>query len=90
MKVSSGRSCMLSDRPKLASRQIDNVEDVNFTQTKRNHRVSFQYNKDLERNVAHIIDNSTGKVVKKLPSDSQVDHMIRMRNLMGLYIDEEA
>ncbi|HHY08600.1 MAG TPA: hypothetical protein GX530_08820 [Corynebacteriales bacterium] len=80
----------MSDIPKLASRQIDNFEDVNSAQPRANHRVSFQYNKEIERNVAHIIDNSTGKVVKKLPSDSQVDHMIRMRNLMGLHIDEEA
>lgn len=76
--------------PKLAAKQIDNVEDINFKGTKENHRVSFQYNKDLGRNISCVIDNSTGKTVKQLPSETQVDHMIRMDRLMGLNVDEEA
>lgn len=75
---------------KLAAKQIDNVEDINFKGTKENHRVSFQYNKDLRRNVAQVVDNSIGKTVKQLPSETQVDHMIRMERLMGLNIDVEA
>lgn len=75
---------------KLATNQIDNVEDINFKGPKENHRVSFQYNKDLGRNVAHVVNNSTGKTVKQSPSKTQVDHMIRMGRLMGLNIDEEV
>lgn len=76
--------------PKLAAKQIDNVEDINCKGTKENHRVSFQYNKDLGRNIACVIDNSTGKTVKQLPSETQVDHMIRLQRLMGLNVDEKA
>lgn len=78
------------DTSKLASRQIDNVEDVNYKGTKESHRVSFQYDKDLGRNIAHVIDNSTGKTVKQMPSETQVDHMIRMQRLIGLHVDEKA
>lgn len=75
---------------KLATRQVDDVENVSFKGIAPNHRVSFRYNKELKRNVAHVIDNSTGKTVKKAPSDTQVDHMIRMKKLMGLHIDIEG
>ena len=76
--------------PKLAPRQVDQVDDVNFKGNKSNHRLSFQYNKDLKENVAHLIDNKTGKTVKHLPSATQVDHKIRIRRLMGLHVDKKA
>ncbi|MDI9438484.1 MAG: flagellar protein FlaG [Bacillota bacterium] len=76
--------------PKVAARQVDHVEDLTFQGAKENHRVSFRYNKDLGENVAHIIDNSTGKTVKQNPTPTQVDHRIRMKRLMGLYVDERA
>lgn len=76
--------------PKLAPKQVDNVADVNFKGITENHRISFKYNKDLGKNVAHVVDNSTGKTVKLLPSATQVDHMIRMKRLMGLHVDERA
>ena len=76
--------------PKLAPRQVDNVDDVNFKGSKGNHRLSFQYNQDLQQNVAHLIDNKTGKTVKHLPSATQVDHRIRIRRLLGLHVDKQA
>jgi uncharacterized FlaG/YvyC family protein len=53
--------------PKVAANQIDKVIDVNYSGTKENHRVSFIYYQELGRNVAHIIDNSTGGDCKKSP-----------------------
>ncbi|HHT73606.1 MAG TPA: flagellar protein FlaG [Firmicutes bacterium] len=84
------RDLLTGDLPKLAARQVDQVEDLNVPGSKENHRVSFRYDKDLGKNVAHIIDNSTGKTVRQLPTPTQVDHMIRMRKLMGLFVDERA
>lgn len=75
---------------KLAPQQVDQVKDVNFKGSKEHHRLSFQYNKDLDENVAQIIDTRTGKAVKNLPSATQVDHKIRLRRLMGLDVDEKA
>lgn len=76
--------------PKLATKQVDHVDDVNFKGSKGHHRLSFQYNKELGENVAHLIDNRTGKTVKDLPSATQIDHKIRVRRLMGLHVDKKA
>lgn len=76
--------------PKLAPKQVDNVEDINFKGSKEHHRLSFQYNKDLGENVALLIDNKTGKAVKHSPSATQVDHKIRIRRLIGLHVDRKA
>ncbi len=76
--------------PKLAPKQVDQVEDVNFKGSKEHHRLSFQYNKELEENVAQVIDTRTGQAVRDLPSATQVDHKIRLRRLMGLHLDRKA
>ncbi len=78
------------DTVKVTPKQVDDVEDVNFKGITENHRVSYTYDKDLGRNVANIIDNSTGETVKKALSDAQVEHIIRTKRLMGLYVDEDG
>ncbi|WP_353893752.1 flagellar protein FlaG [Proteinivorax hydrogeniformans] len=70
--------------PKAAPTQVDKVEDVSSHGLKSNHRVSYTYNKDLKRNIAHVIDNSTGEVVRKRISDAEVDRMLRTKRLMEL------
>ncbi|HKM42379.1 MAG TPA: flagellar protein FlaG [Limnochordia bacterium] len=76
--------------PKLAPKQVDQVEDVSFQGSKDHHRLSFRYNEDLGENIAHIIDTRTGKTVKHLPSATQIDHKIRIQRLMGLHLDTKA
>ena len=75
---------------KVAPRQVDNFDEINFKGTKDNHRIMFKYNKDLDKNIVHVVDNKSGETVKKVPSDAQVDNMIRIQRLMGLYVDEET
>jgi len=94
VKISAGRvdyvDLLTGNLPKLAVKQVDNVEDISFHGAKQNHRVSFEYNKDLGRNVERIIDNATGETVKEVPTPTQVAHLIRMKKLMGLYVDKKA
>ncbi|WP_350344139.1 flagellar protein FlaG [Proteinivorax tanatarense] len=68
--------------PKVAPTQIDQVEDISNHGLKENHRVSYTYNKELKRNIAHVIDNSTGEVVQKRISDAEVDRMIRTKRML--------
>lgn len=90
-EVKTDYSDLLTGRvPKLAVKQVDQVRDLRTEAVKENHRVSFKYDKDLGRNVAEIVDNATGKIVRQLPSPTQVDHMKRLKQLMGLFVDEKA
>ncbi|MEJ6950187.1 hypothetical protein [Natronospora cellulosivora (SeqCode)] len=76
--------------PKVAVKQIDDVNDINFKDSKENHRVNLKYNKDSDRNIAHTIDNATGETVKKSLTDAQVDHLLRIERLKCLHLDEEV
>jgi len=76
--------------PKVAPKQIDKYEDINFKEPKSNHRIRFEHNRELDRCIAQVIDNSTGETVKKILSDAEVDRMIRIERLKGIYLDEEV
>lgn len=75
---------------KLASTQVDKVDEVSFKGSRGHHRLSFQYDRDVGENVAKVIDNFTGETVKHIPSATQVDHKIRIKRLMGLHLDKKA
>jgi len=76
--------------PKAAPKQIDQYEDINFKGSKANHRISFEHNRELDKNIAQVIDNSTGEVAKKILSDAEIDRMIRIERLKGIFLDEEV
>ena len=76
--------------PKVAPKQIDNFEDINFKGSEANYRISFEHNRELDKNIAQVIDNSTGKVAKQIISDAEINRMIRIERLKGIFLDEEV
>lgn len=77
------------ETPKVAVKQVDLVQEVNFKEPKSHHRVSVAYDKDLNRPIVQTVDVNTGKVVKKAISDAEVDRMIRLEKHKGLAVDEK-
>lgn len=79
--------------PKLAPRQVDDARDVKGVRLRENHRIQYTYNKELKRNVVHVVDNKTGDVVKKALSDAEVDRRIRVnkgiKRKLGEVFDEK-
>lgn len=84
------RNLLEGELPKLAVKQVGQVEDVSFKGTRENHRLSFRYDKDLRRNVVHLVDNATGQSLKQTPGDTEVDHELRIKKLIGLHLDKQA
>ena len=55
-----------------------------------NKRLSFNYNEELQLMVVKVIDGNTDRVIKELPpSELQRVHM-RIREAIGLLLDESA
>ncbi len=65
--------------PKLAPKQVDDVTEAQGYRLRENHRIQYTYNKELKKNVVHVVDNKTGDVVKKALSDAEVDRRIRVQ-----------
>ncbi|MFW6250930.1 MAG: flagellar protein FlaG [Alkalispirochaetaceae bacterium] len=53
-----------------------------------NRRLRFDYNEKLEQMVVKVIDASTDKVIKELPPEELQRVHIRIREAIGLLIDE--
>ena len=53
-----------------------------------NRRLRFDYNEQLEQVVVKVIDASTDKVIKELPPEELQRVHIRIREAIGLLIDE--
>ena len=75
----SMKELVRGETPKLAPKQVDDAKEVQSARLRENHRIQFAYNKELKKNVAHVVDNKTGEVVKKALSDGEVDRRIRIK-----------
>ena len=54
-----------------------------------NKRLKFQLNEDIDRVVVKVIDTTNNKVIKEIPS-VEVQHLIlRLKETIGLLIDEK-
>jgi len=65
--------------PKLAPKQVDDGKENQGYRLRKNHRIQYTYNKELKKNVVHVVDNKTGDVVNKAISDAEVDRRIRVQ-----------
>ena len=55
-----------------------------------NKRLSFNYNEDLEQMIVKVIDRDTDKVIKELPPNELQRVHLRIREAIGLLLDESA
>ena len=53
-----------------------------------NRRLRFDYNEELEQLIVKVIDANTDKVIKELPPEELQRVHIRIREAIGLLIDE--
>jgi len=53
-----------------------------------NKRLSFSVNRELDQVVVKVIDRSTDKVIKELPPEELQRMHVRIREAIGLLIDE--
>ena len=54
-----------------------------------NRRLKFSVNRELNQVVVKVVDKATDKVIKELPSEEVQRLHVRIREAIGLLIDEE-
>lgn len=65
------------------------AEELRMVSRAFNRRLKFSVNRDLNQVVVKVIDKQTDKVIKELPSE-EIQHLhVRIREAIGLLIDEE-
>ena len=73
--------------PDLSIDQI--ADDLEIVSRAFNRRLKFSINKELNQVVVKVVDAETDKVIKELPSEEVQRLHVRIREAIGLLIDEE-
>ena len=69
---------------------IDQIaEDLQLVTEAFNRRLKFSINRELDQVVVKVIDKETDKVIKELPPEEIQRLHVRIREAIGLLIDEE-
>lgn len=64
------------------------IEELRSVSQVFNRRLSFNYNEDLEMVIVKVIDRETDKVIKELPPDALQRVHMRIKEAIGLLLDE--
>jgi flagellar protein FlaG len=74
---------------KLDDREIESVvRELQMVTKAFNRRLQFSINRELEQVVVKVIDAETDKVIRQLPSEEIQKLHVRIREAIGLLIDE--
>ena len=65
------------------------VEDLRIVTATLDRRLKFSINRELDQVVVKVIDRKTDKVIKELPPEEIQRLHVRLREAIGLLIDEE-
>ena len=51
--------------------------------------IKFKYNEELKTSIVEVINSKTHEVIVSLPPEFLIDLSIKMKKILGLYIDEK-
>lgn len=52
--------------------------------------LEFQYHKEVNTMSVKMLDKKTGKVLKEIPPEEMIKHMIQTRDWLGTFLDKKA
>lgn len=79
----------LAETEQPTTEQIEQyLRELQTISSALNRRLRFDYNEQLEQLVVKVIDASTDKVIKELPPEELQRVHVRIREAIGLLIDE--
>ena len=86
----SGAKVVETMEQKMEQTKADMQELQIISQIVAGNRLQFSVNKDLDAVVVSVIDSSTDKVIKQIPSEDMVKLKLRIRQAIGTLFDELA
>ena len=52
--------------------------------------LNFQYHKEINIMSVRMLDKKTGELLREIPAESLVEHMIKVRDWLGAFLDKTA
>ena len=66
------------------------TEQLNEIMRNINVNLQFQYHKEVNFMSVRMLDKKTGEVLREIPPESMVEHMIKVHDWIGAFLDRTA
>ena len=79
------------DEDKMTEDQVSYMtEELNELMSRINANLEFKYHKEVDTMSVKLVDKKTGKVLSEVPPEDMIKHMIKAKEWLGAFIDENA
>ena len=85
-----------SDKDKDSQQKMDEntvsfmTKELNELMSKMNCDLEFQYHKEVNMMSVKMLDKKTQEVLKEVPPEDMIKHMIKARDWLGAFLDKNA
>lgn len=66
------------------------TKELNELMRKINADLEFQYHKEVNTMSVKMLDRKTGEVLKEVPPEEMIKHMIKAKDWLGAFLDKQA
>lgn len=66
------------------------TEELNKLMSRINANLEFQYHKEVNTMSVKMMDRKTGEVLKEIPPEEMIKHMIKTKDWLGAFLDKNA
>lgn len=88
LKIADGASVVQNIEANMAQTKADVQQLQQLSDQVMGRRLQFSVNKELNSVIIRVVDPSTNKVLKEIPSEDMQRIKINMRKTMGLLFDQ--
>lgn len=66
------------------------TQELNELMSRINCNLEFQYHKEVDTMSVKMLDKKTGEVLKEVPPEDMIKHMIKAKDWLGAFLDKNA
>ena len=66
------------------------TKELNELMSRLNCNLRFQYHKEVDTMSVQMIDKKTNEVLKEVPPEDMIQHMIKAKDWLGAFLDQNA
>ena len=66
------------------------TQELNELMSRINCNLEFQYHKEIDTMSVKMLDKKTGEVLKEVPPEDMIKHMIKAKDWLGAFLDKNA
>ena len=88
--IKEAEEAELRDKPVTEEDASYITEQLNKLMSRINANISFQYHKEIDFMAVKMLDKTTNEVIREVPAEDLIKHMIHVHDWIGAFLDKKA